>query len=98
MANSWQILQALTWSVGRSRQLVHSIRHRNGTRLGHLFVELLLLQLFQLVLQFVLVDLVADGYAVHGLDDLVAESILLPQFLPVEPNVSARYHDGHTAT
>lgn len=60
------------------------IRDRDSTGLGHLFVELLLLHLFQLVLQFVLVDLVADSDAVHGFHDLVAERVLLPQFLPVK--------------
>lgn len=89
--------QPLTWSVGRSRQLVDSVRDRNGACLGHLFVQLLLLHLFQLVLQLVFVDLVAEGRVVHDLDNLVAERILLPQTLPGEANVSAGYHDRHNA-
>ena len=77
----------LTLGLGRCRQFVNGIGRGHISRLEHLLVQILLLQLLQLVVEFVVVDgvhLVADD----GLDNLLAEGVLVPKFVPIARTVS----------
>jgi hypothetical protein len=78
----------LTLSIGHRRQTLDGI-DRNGARLEHLVLQLLLLQLLQLVLQLCVVDLRPDVDAAHCLGNLLVDPVVFLEFIPA-PAVSLR--------
>jgi hypothetical protein len=62
---------------------VDGIRNRDVSRLQDLLVQLLLLQLLQLVLQRCLVQRLAQLVIRNSVDDLLAESVLVAELVPV---------------
>lgn len=67
----------LTLRVGRRRHLVHRVRDGHISSLQDVFVQLLLLKLVQLLLEFAVVDRVRDGCPGDGRNNLLAERVLI---------------------
>jgi hypothetical protein len=62
--------------VGNAGHLVDVILHRHGTTLEHLLIELLLLHVFQLSIQFRVVDHLSEMVRCDSIDDFLAEFVL----------------------
>ena len=78
----------LTLRVCRRRHLVYSICHRHVSGLQDSLVQLLLLHLLQLLLEFRVVHRLSHCRARDGIHDFLAERVLVPQFLPIASRVS----------
>jgi hypothetical protein len=69
--------------LSRGRKLVDGIGRGYISRREHLLVQLLLLHLVELVEEFVLVDGLSERVVGDGVDNLLAEGVLVPKFVPI---------------
>jgi hypothetical protein len=72
-----------TFAVGCARQSMHAVCHRHRPGVGHPRVQSFLFHLAQLRFEVFLVDRLADRGGGDGLRDLLAQRVLLAEFVPV---------------
>lgn len=83
--------------VRRRRYTLYLIRHWYRAGLEQLFVQFVLLQILELGFQLKVVDRFAEIVVRDGIDNLLAECVLLGQFIPIQESRLVAAH-GHYET